>query len=45
MKDLHLSLESWHGDVEEFSVEALEQVVLECSGCGERVIFLSPEED
>ncbi len=45
MKDLHLSLESWQGDVEEFSVEALGQVVLGCSGCGERVIFLGPEED
>ena len=45
MKDLQLSAESWHGDGEEYSVEALGQIVLECSGCGEYVILLGPEED
>ena len=45
MHDLQLSAESWHGDAEEYSVEALGQIVLECSGCGEYVILLGPEED
>jgi len=45
MHDLQLSAESWHGDAEEYSVEALGQIVLECSRCGEHVILLGPEED
>jgi len=45
MHDLQLSAESWHGDGEEYSAEALGQIVLECSGCGEHVILLGPEED
>jgi hypothetical protein len=45
MHDLQLSGESWHGDGEEYSVEALGQIVLECSRCGEYVILLGPEED
>ncbi len=45
MHDLQLSAESWHGDGDEYSVEALGQIVLECSGCGEYVILLGPEED
>ena len=45
MHGLPLSAESWHGDGDEYSVEALGQIVLECSGCGEYVILLGPEED
>ena len=45
MHGLPLSAESWHGDGEEYSVEALGQIVLECSRCGEYVILLGPEED
>jgi hypothetical protein len=45
MHDLQLSAESWQGDGEEYSVEALGQIVLECSRCGEYVILLGPEEE
>ena len=45
MHGLPLSAESWHGDGEEYLVEALGQILLECSGCGEYVILLGPEED
>ena len=45
MKDLQQSEESWHGDEEEYWVEASDQIVLECSGCGEHVILLGLEED
>ena len=45
MHDLQLSAESWHGDGEEYSVETLGQIVLECSGCGKHVILLGPEGD
>jgi hypothetical protein len=44
MHDLQLSAESWHGDGEEYSVETLGQIILECSRCGEYVILLGPEE-
>ena len=45
MHGLPLSAESWYGDGDEYSVEALGQIVFECSGCGEYVILLGPEED
>jgi hypothetical protein len=45
MKDIQQSGESWHGAVEEHSVEASGQIVLECSGCGEHLTLLGLEED
>jgi hypothetical protein len=45
MKEKQLSGESWEGAVEEHSVEASGQIVLECSGCGEHLTLLGLEED
>ena len=45
MKDIQLSGESWQGAAEEHSVEASGQIILECSGCGERLTLLGLEED
>jgi hypothetical protein len=45
MKDSHQSGESWQGGDEKHWVEASGQIVLECGGCGERLILLGLEED
>jgi hypothetical protein len=45
MKEEQLSGESWRGAVEEHSVEASGQIVLECSECGEHLTLLGLEED
>ena len=49
MKDIQSSEESWQGPGEEHpveaSVEVSGQIVLECSGCGERLTLLGLEED
>jgi hypothetical protein len=49
MKDIQSSEESWQGAREEHmvdaSVEVSGQIILECSGCGERLFLLGREED
>jgi hypothetical protein len=45
MKDSHQSGESWQGGGEKHWVEASGQIVLECGGCGERLILLGLEKD
>ena len=45
MKDSRQSGESWQGGGEKHWVEPSGQIVLECGGCGERLILLGLEKD